>query len=682
MILLKQLARNVQAVLAVATAATALCWGQNTPAAATAGDSGTAYYNYTLAHMYANLAAESPNKTEYVQEALAAYKRAIQADPKSAVLPDELSDFYIQFNLLSEARKEADDAIKKNPNDLAAHRLLARIYIRQISDTQGQRLDPNLMAKAVEEYEKVTSLDPKDSESWIMLGRLQRARQNQTAAEQAFDKALAADPQSEDAMVGLATVYLDRNDSEAAAAMFRRAAEKNPSAASWQRLAGTYEQLRQYDLAAETIKRALGFNPANAPELRRALAQDLLNAADYMAALEAYKQVAEDDPTDAQPHLRMSQIYLGSGDFGAARAESDKAIAISPNDPEVRFNEVSLLQAEGKPKDAIQVLKTLLDSTERKTYSTQQKASRMALLERLALMHRTLEQPDESVAVYRQVIELDETTAPRITADIIDTYRGGKKFPEAQKEADAAIKKWPNDRIVRLARATLEADLGHADNAAADIKKLLDGRDDRTVHMALAELYEKGRKFTEAGQQLDAAEKLSQDEGDKVTVWFMRGAMYEKMKNLPSAEAEFRKVLKVVPDHAATLNYLGYMLTDRNVRVPEGLELIQKAIKQEPNNGAYLDSLGWAYYRLGRYAEAEKELHRAVELAPGDPTMHDHFAEALMQQSKVREAINAWEESLRQWQASAPADKDNAEIDKVRNKLQQARGRLARETRQ
>jgi len=681
--MLKQVARNVRVALVVATASITPAWGQNNPATpAPAGDRAAAYYNYTLAHMYANLAAETPNRTEYVQEALANYKAAIKADPQSTVLPDELSDFYIQFNLLREARQEADDAIKKNPNDLAAHRLLARIYIRQISDNQGQRLDPNLLARAVEEYEKVTQLDPKDSESWIMLGRLQRARQNQTAAEQAFEKALAAEPDNEDALVGLAAVYLDRNDSEAAAAMFRRAAEKNPSAASWQRLASTYEQLRQYDLAAETIRKALQFSPANAPELRRAMAQDLVNAGDYAGALDVYKQVAEDDPTDAQPHLRMSQIYIGTGDLAKAREEANKALQMSGNDQEIRYHSVVLLQAEGKPREAIQELKSVLEASEKKTYSTPQRAARMDLLQRLAVLNRMLEQPDEAVAAYRQVMELDKTVEPRITADIIDTYRGGKKFAEAQKEADAAIKKWPTDRIVRLARASLDADLGRVDNATNDIKKLLDGRDDRTVHLALAELYEKGRKFNEAAQQLDAAEKLSPDEGDKVTVWFMRGAMYEKMKNLPSAETEFRKVLKVVPDHAATLNYLGYMLTDRNVRVPEGLELIQKALKLEPNNGAYLDSLGWAYYRLGRYAEAEVQIRRAVELSPGDPTMHDHYAETLMQQSKVREAINAWEESLRQWQAAAPADKDTAEIDKVRNKLQQARGRLTRETRQ
>jgi tetratricopeptide (TPR) repeat protein len=158
----------------------------------------------------------------------------------------------------------------------------------------------------------------------------------------------------------------------------------------------------------------------------------------------------------------------------------------------------------------------------------------------------------------------------------------------------------------------------------------------------------------------------------------MRGALYEKMKNLPLAEAEFRKVLSVYPDHAAALNYLGYMLTDRNVRVNEALAMIEKALARDPNNGAYLDSLGWAYYRLGRYAEAEEQIRRAVELAPGDPTMHDHFADVLMQQKKVGEAVAAWEEALRQWQASAPADRDAAEIESVRTKLNNARQQLGR----
>src|SRR6476659_6926620 len=88
----------------------------------------------------------------------------------------------------------------------------------------------------------------------------------------------------------------------------------------------------------------------------------------------------------------------------------------------------------------------------------------------------------------------------------------------------------------------------------------------------------------------------------------MRGAMYERMNKLEPAEAEFRKVLKIDAENAGAMNYLGYMLADRNVRLPEALDLITKALDKDPGNGAYLDSLGWVYYKLGRLREAEENV--------------------------------------------------------------------------
>ncbi len=486
------------------------------------------------------------------------------------------------------------------------------------------------------------------------------------------------EPDNEDALVGRAAVYADKGDTEAAAAMFERAAQKNPSAESWQRLAASYEQLKEYKLAADTIKKGLALNPENAAELRKALAQDLLNAGEFDEAIVAFEAVAADDTEDAEAWLRISQLRMQMGDLPKARAAASKAAAIEPDNIEIAFNEVSLLQAEGKPREAIKQLRGIVDDTARKTYTAQQAASRVGLLERLAVMYRMMDQPVEAVAVYREILDLDKTAEARVSAEIIDTYRGGKKFVEAQKESDAAIKKFATDRGVRMAKASLDADMGRVDIAAADVKKMIDGTDDRATYMALAEIYEKGKKFDDARKSLDEAEKRSSEPGDKISVWFMRGAMFEKMKNLPLAEAEFRKVLGLAPDHIPTLNYLGYMLTDRNVRVNEALAMIEKVIAREPNNGAYLDSLGWAYFRLGRFAQAEEQIRRAVDLAPGDATMNDHYAEALMQQKKVKEAVAAWEEALKQWQASAPADKDQAEMDKVRNKLDQARKQLAR----
>jgi Tfp pilus assembly protein PilF len=197
--------------------------------------------------------------------------------------------------------------------------------------------------------------------------------------------------------------------------------------------------------------------------------------------------------------------------------------------------------------------------------------------------------------------------------------------------------------------------------------------------MALADLYVKGRKFDDAAKALDAAEKLSESDEEKIDVWFKRGAMFERMKNVAAAETEFRKVLAVRSDNPATLNYLGYMLTDRNLRLPEALVMIQKAVNQEPNNGAYLDSLGWVYYRMGKLPEAEDNMRRAVELTPHDPTMRDHYAEVLFKASKVREAIAQWELSLQEWQTSSPAELDSAEVAKVKDKLENARVQLARQ---
>jgi tetratricopeptide (TPR) repeat protein len=652
----------------------ALSWGQARPPEP---DRSAAYYNYTLARLYANLAGEARGG-EYVNQAIAAYKAAIAADPRAAQITDELADFYIQLNRVQQARNEAEEAIRRNPNDLAAHRLLSRLYVRLISDPQTQRIDPNMLRRAIESYQRVTELDPEDIASLVFLGRLQRAAGNIDAAGRSFDRALALNPDNEDALVGRASVYADKGDSEAAAELFARAAEKNPSPASWQRLAAAYEQMKEYKLAAETIRKALALNPPNAADLRKALAQDLLNAGQYEQAVEAWEAVAAEDNEDAEAWLRVSQLHMQLGNLAKAREASEKALAIDAQNVEVAFNQVSILQAEGKPREAIQALRKLLDATQRRTLTAQQRASRIALLERLAVMHRMLDQPDEAVAAYREIQQLDPTTEARVAAEVIDSLRGGKKFAEAEREAEAAIRKFPNDRAVRIARATLEADLGRAEAAAADIRKLLGGEDDRAIYMVLAELYQKGRNFTEAAKALDEAEKLSTDQDAKVSVWFMRGALYEKMKDLPRAEAEFRKVLAVYPDHAAALNYLGYMLTDRNVRVTEALSLIERALARDPHNGAYLDSLGWAYYRLGRYAEAEEKIRRAVELAPGDPTMHDHFADVLMQQKKVSEAVANWEEALRQWQASAPADRDAQEIENVRNKLNNALRQLGR----
>lgn len=660
----------------------AAAFAQNAPStAAPSPDKAASYYNYSLGHLYAEMAAAYGNRGDYFNKAVESYKAALKADPNATFIAEELSDLYIQSGRLREAVTEAEDALKTNPSDLNARRLLARIYTRMIGDSQANRIDEGMVKKAIEQYQKITEGDPKDVESWLMLGRLNKIAQNSTEALKAYQKALEIDPDNEDATTGLAMVYTDLGDNKAAADLLRKITEKNPSARSLTTLAGVYEQLKDYALAAETLRKALEQQPGNA-DLKHALAQDLLLADQLDDALKLYQDLVAEDPKDEQSLLRMSQIYRQKKDFAKAQDAADKAKQIDPTNLELLYNDVNLLEAEGKVPDAIKALKGILDTTAKKTYTASEKNNRTLLLERLGYLYRQTEQYPQAVEVFRQIPDLDPDAAPRASSEVVETYRLAKDFPKAETESDAALKKYPNDRVVRSVHASLLADLGKTEQALAETRKLMDGKNDREVYINLAQIYDKAKNFGEMGKMLDAAEKLSQSGEDKESVLFMRGAMYERMKNYQGAEAEFRKVLELNPDNASALNYLGYMLADRNIRLDEAQGFVSKALEKEPNNGAYLDSLGWVYYRQNKLPEAEAKLREALESMSRDPTVHDHLGDVYFREGKIREAISQWQNSLKEYQTSAPSDQDHADVAKIQKKLEDAKVRLARETRQ
>ena len=128
-----------------------------------------------------------------------------------------------------------------------------------------------------------------------------------------------------------------------------------------------------------------------------------------------------------------------------------------------------------------------------------------------------------------------------------------------------------------------------------------------------------------------------------------------------------------------TLNYLGYMLADKGNRLSEALKLIRKAVEQEPMNGAYLDSLGWAYFKLGQYELAEEYLRQAVERDRTDPTVHDHLGDLYEKTGRIRLAATQWELSLAEYARSAAADVEPGDVAKVQHKLESARVKLAKQ---
>lgn len=659
-----------------------LAWSgsaQDRPAAAKQPDKhAAAYYNFAMGHMYAELAANYGYRSDYVDKAIDHYRAAIEADPAASYISEELTDLYMQSGKLRDAVTEAEEMLKRDPENLDARRMLGRIYSRLIGDQQQNKVNEQMLKNAIDQYQKVVDKEPADTDSWLMLGRLHKFGQDSVNSEKAYKKALELDPDNEFAISGLAQVYSDLGDSGHALEMWKKLAEKDPRPQALRALAGAYEQEHDYRNAALTLQRALESAPKD-PELKKNLADDLLLSGQIDDALKLFNEMAQVEPRDARLQVQLSRIYRQKRDFAKARAAQNRASEVDPDNLEVKYNDVNLLEAEGKTADAIARLHAMLDATAKKSYSAGEQTNRTLLLDRLGDLYRANEQFQDAVDTYRKIAQLDSNAGARASASIVETYREAGDFSKAEQEADAACKKYSDDRTVKVVRASLLADMGRTDEAAAAVRQLLDGKHDRETNLALAQIYEKAKRFKEEAEALDAAEKLSEAD-DKETVHFLRGAMYEKMNTLGPAEAEFRKVLEMNPQNANALNYLGYMLADRNLRLQEAQKLVAKALEIEPDNGAFLDSLGWVNFRMGNLEEAEANLRRALERIKRDPTVHDHLGDVYFQQGQTKAAIAQWEMSLRAWERGSKSEADPAEIAKVQKKLESARVRLAKES--
>jgi tetratricopeptide (TPR) repeat protein len=644
---------------------------------------GEAYYHFSLGHLYEELAASNGNRGDYLNKAIENFRLAMKEDPTGAsFLVEDIAELYRAAGRIREAVEEAQNALKANPDDLNARRVLAHIYTQEIGDPNANRIDENMVHRAIEQYKIVTEKDPKDIDSLIMLGRLDRVLNDSVDAEAAFKKAIAIEPDNEDAVTGLASVYSDRGNARSASELLDKLAKKNPSARAYLGLASNYEQMKEWSLAADALKKAIDLDPTHV-EWNAQLAEYQARAGKYEDALQTYQDLAKLSPQDAAPYLGMAQIYIEQQKYPQAHQMLDKAKAIEPDNLELKDTEVQLYDKEGKTADAIAVLNDMLESTSRRTYEPAQREVRGRMLEQLGMLYEKNKDYDKAVDTFREMGTVDPEKGARSEALIVDTYRTSKNFAKADQESEAAQKKFPSDRTLREVRAQLLTDEGKTQQAVDELKKLLDGKNDRETYLAIEDVYQKAKDYSDAAKALDEAERLSSNNDDKAGVYFQRGALYERQKKYDQAEKAFRQVLDSAnpkdPIYASTLNYMGYMFADQNMRLQEAEDLIKKALDIEPNNYAFLDSMGWVYYRLNKLDDAERELTRSIEIESKDPTIHDHLGDVYSKEGKLKEAIAQWQSSLREANAGNASEMDAEEIAKVQKKLDNARVKLAKE---
>ena len=246
--------------------------------------------------------------------------------------------------------------------------------------------------------------------------------------------------------------------------------------------------------------------------------------------------------------------------------------------------------------------------------------------------------------VYLQLALYLHPTHPLALIALADLYSAVKKPELAIKLYERVPANSPMRRNANIQLAIDLDGLERTDEARKLLDKLIAERPkDVEAILALGHILRGRKKYAECADVYSKAiATITNAQKSDWLVYYFRGICFERARQWDTAEADLKKALELFPEQPQVLNYLGYSWIDQGVNLDEGMRMIRRAVEQRPEDGYIIDSLGWAYYRLGQYDEAVKHLERAVELRPEDPTINDHLGDVYWRVGRLHEAKFQW----------------------------------------
>ncbi len=642
-----------------------------------------AYYYFSMGRIYDRqyeMQYDAGGRSELANLAIENYKKAYALDPASQIIGERLAEMYAKSQRIRDAVLEAQDIIKRDPKNVGARRLLARIYLRTLGNAGPGAAQSETLLRAIDQLKEVIRLEPSDAESALWLARLYRIQNEHEKAGDVLGKLLERQPRNEAALEQMSQLLIDQGRAPEAIAMLEKAAGDSAPAGLLALQGDAYQQIENHAKAEEAYRKALERDP-RLNEARSKMARSLATQGKNKEAIAEYQRLVQNEPSDGENYLRLAQVYRAMGQLQDAEENIVKARERSPGSLEVIYNEALIYEAQGRFEDAIKSLSGAVANLKaRRNYGggQQQRRSLGILYEQLGRLYREMENYTAAAGTYAELMSLgpDEQRQGRVL--LVETYRAAKQLDQALAESEKGLAAEPQDRGYQITHSLLLADKNETDAAVERLKLLLTGtREDREIYLTLAQVQERGKRFAAAEKSLDEADKLSPRKAEKEVVWFLRAAVYERQKKFAQAEEFFRKTIEANPRNAGALNYYGYMLTEQAARLDEAVDLIKRALAEEAHNGAYLDSLGWAYYQQGKLNEAEETLKRAAQRSRHDPTIHDHLGDVYAKQGRAELAAAAWERSLEEWKRATPAEMEPEKITATETKLKQLKNKLA-----
>lgn len=588
-----------------------------------------------------------------VRLARQSFQQAAALDPTLAEAHTalaELAFFYPPYDF-DQSATEALAATRIDRNNFGAQRLLARIYSIK-SGLRENNLNKTFVEKAVASWQEVARLDPNNAEGWALLGEFYQATGRTDDAINAFTRAAAAPPSTDTRFYQVIT----------------NGRELSPDASA-ARLGEALLGAGRTTEAIVAIRRAMSLNPDNKQyvELLTQAFDAGGSAGDTNSITELQRLVAA-DPENAALLALLARAQARSGRLDDATMTLKTAISGRKDADEKLTLRVSLAEIYAdafRNADAIGVYEELLRDrgiTDAPLTDPQEKDFASKVLRRIIFLQKNAGRTNDVAATIERMRRLLGRDDPTADVQAIELLREQGKRREALAAIRAARQRYPDQTAFVELEVDALADLGQVEQAVALLRGRLNGsvEEDFRTYLRLSNIYSQAKRGREAIEAARKALNLAPDgRQDMLSAGLiMLSSAQERAGDFKGSEESLRRVLASEPNNATALNNLGYFLIERNERLDEALGLIQRAVKVEPTNSSFLDSLGWAYFKLGKLDAAERFLSEATRRDSTSSTTQEHLGDVYQRQGKNDQARAAWQRAL----VLSVADDDIARI--------------------
>lgn len=619
-------------------------------------DRALAYFHYSIARLY--------EASDDAERAISEYREALKYDWESSTLRSELAATLFRAGSFTEAITECRKAIALDKNNADAHYMLGFFTLR-LAGANGKKQ----LQEAIKEFEEVIRIDPEDPRGYYSLGQIYLGEKDYDTAIKYLEKFLLLAGENGEGYFLLATAYNAAGKKPQAIDNLKKLLALNPNSdRALGMLLDLYARSNDLDNLVDLLRKVIASEKSN-PTRRKQLATVLLTAKRYAEAATELKSQIEAEPNDALAYVQLGRAYAGLRQPEKATEAFEKARALDSEDKEVLYYLALAYDENGQSDKALAQLQELYDNTTKMSgiYTPQEREERFSYLRQMGLIHLRLGEPGQAITPLSRLIELSEN--PRDYELLVSAHRANKDLDKALSLSDEAIRKFADDKYLKYQKALLLAQQGK-ESQAVDLINPLITRDAKDIESltTLSEIYVQTKAFDKAESTLLKAANL---DSSNENLRFRLATVYERAKSYDKAEAAFLEVLQKNPKSAETLNYLGYMLADRGVKLDQALTYVKKALELDPNNAAYLDSLGWAYFKLNELRLAEENLQAAVARLKNDPTIHEHLGDLYFKTGDLHKAEEAWQKAIAH-------GNESDEIEKVRVKLQKLKQRNPR----